>query len=177
MKYEEITINHLFGDRNLPSEKLSAAETSAKFEKLRQEIKQKEKTVQWEKIQDEISVSCKKLLNVPLKTVLEKAWEKYEEVSQYLDTEKYGDENTFLIPLVEHTVVSEHHPKIEISIGEIPLSTIDFDIHMKLVLKGVILKISQGKIQGVDAGKCKSKASLSCEGIILFEDESREFEF
>ncbi len=177
MKYEEITINHFFGDENLSPEKLSAAEKSVKFENLKQEIKRKEKIFQWEKIQDEISKNCTKLLNTPLKTILEKAWEKYEEVSQYLDTEKYGDENTFLIPLIEHTVVSEHHPKIEVSIGEIPLSTIDFDVHLEMILKGVILKISQGKIQGVNAGKCKSKASLSCEGIILFEDESREFEF
>jgi hypothetical protein len=77
-----------------------------------------------------------------MKTIMEKAWEKYEEVNQYLDTEKYGDENTFLIPLVEHTVVSEHQPKIEVSIGEIhrnPLPgqvffTIDFDVHLELIL-------------------------------------------
>lgn len=177
MKYEEITVNHLFGDKDIPPEKFSAAEHNSKFENLQQEIKRRENIFQWEKIQNEISANCKKLLNVPLKTVLEKAWEKYEEVSQYLDTEKYGDENTFLIPLVEHTVISEHHPKIEVSIGEIPLSAIDFHIRLELELKGVILKISRGKIQGVNAGKCKSKASLSCEEILLFEDESREFEF
>ncbi len=177
MKYEEITINHLLGEKNIFSEKFSALEKNAKFDNLKQEIKRKEKIFQWQKIQDEISENCTKLLNVPLKTILEKAWEKYEEVSQYLDTEKYGDENTFLIPLVEHTVVSEHHPKIEVNLGEMHLATIDFDVHLELILNGIVLKIGQGKIQGVNAGKCKSKASLSCEEVLLFEDESREFEF
>lgn len=177
MKYEEITINHLFGEKNITLEKLSEVEKNAKFENLKKEIKQKEKIFQWEKIQNEISENCTKLLNVPLKTILENAWKKYKEVNQYLDTEKYGDENTFLIPLVEHIVVSEHHPKIEISIGEIPLSNIDFDIHLELILKGIILKINQGKIQGVTAGRCKSKGTFSCEKIVFFEDESREFEF
>lgn len=177
MKYEEITINQLFGEKNITSEKLSAVEKNAKFENLKQEIKRKEKIFQWREIQHEISENCTKLLNVPLKTILENAWVKYEEVSQYLDTEKYGNENTFLIPLLEHTVVSEHHPKIEVSFGEIHLANIDFDIHLELILNGVVLKIGQGKIQGVHAGKCKSKASLSCEGIILYEDESQEFEF
>jgi hypothetical protein len=177
MKYEEITINHLFGEKSIASEKLSVVENNAKFENLRQEIKRNEKIFQWKKIQNEISENCTKLLNVPLKTILEKAWKKYEEVSQYLDTEKYGDENTFLIPLVEHTVVSEHHPKIEVSLGATHLATFDFDVHLELILNGILLKISKGKIQGVEAGKCKSKASLSCEGIVLFEDESREFEF
>ena len=177
MKYEEITINHLLGEKNITPEKLSAVAKKAKFDNHKQEINRKEKIFQWEKIQDEISENCTKLLNVPLKTILEKAWEKYEEVSQYLDTEKYGNENTFLIPLMEHTVVSDHHPKIELSLGEIHLADIDFDIHLELILNGVVLKIGQGKIQGVNAGKCKSKVSLSCEEILLFEDESREFEF
>jgi len=177
MKYEEITINHLFGEKSIAPEKLSVVENNAKFENLRQEIKRKEKIFQWEKIQNEISENCTKLLNVPLKTILENAWKKYEEVSQYLDTEKYGGENTFLIPLVEHTVVSQHHPKIEISLGATHLTTIDFEVRLELILKGILLKISEGKIQGVNAGKCKSKASFSCEGIVLFEDESREFEF
>lgn len=177
MKYEEITINHLFGEKNITPEKLSAMDKNAKFDSLKQEIKRKEKIFQWEKIQDEISENCTKLLNVSLKSILEKSWEKYEEVNQYLDTEKYGNENTFLIPLVEHTVVSEHHPKIEVSLAEMHLTDIVFDIHLELILNGIVLKIGQGKIQGVNVGKCKSKASLSCENILLFEDESREFEF
>lgn len=177
MKYEELTINHLFGEKNLPPEKLKSVERNTKFENLKQEITRKEKIFQWEKIQNEIADNCTKLLNVPLKTILERAWEKYEEVNQYLDTEKYGNENTFLIPLLEHTVVSQHHPKIEVSLGETHLADIDFDIYFKLILKGIILKISGGEIQGVNAGKCKSKASLSCEGVVLFDDENREFEF
>jgi hypothetical protein len=177
MKYEEITINHLFGQKKIPPEKLSVVKNKTKFENLRQEVKRNEKIFQWEKIQHEISENCTKLLNVPLKTILTKAWGKYEEVSQYLDVEKFGNENTFLIPIVEHTVVSEHQPKIEISLGKTHLTTVDFDVHLELKLKGVVLKISEGKIQGVNAGSCKSKASLSCEGIILYEDESREFEF
>jgi hypothetical protein len=177
MKYEEITINHLFWGKSITPENLSAVEKNAKFENLKKEIKRKEKIFQWEKIQDEISENCTKLLNTPLKTIMEKAWEKYEEVNQYLDTEKYGDENTFLIPLVEHTVVSEHQPKIEVSIGEIHLVDIDFNVHLELILSGVVLKIGQGKIQGVHAGKCKSKASVSCEEVMIFEDESRDFEF
>jgi len=76
MKYEEITINHLFGEKSIASEKLTIVENNAKFENLRQEIKRNEKIFQWKKIQNEISENCTKLLNVPLKAVLEKAWKK-----------------------------------------------------------------------------------------------------
>lgn len=177
MKYDEITINHLFGEKNIPPGKLAFEEKNSKFENLRQVVKRKETNFPWDKIQNEISENCARLLNVPLKTILEKTWEKYEEVSQYLDTEKFGDEHTFLIPVAEHTIVSEHHPKIEISLGGTHLATIDFEVHLELILNGILLNISEGKIQGVNAGSCKSKASLLCEGLIIFEDESREFVF
>jgi hypothetical protein len=66
MKYEEITINHLFWGKSITPENLSAVEKNAKFENLKKEIKRKEKIFQWEKIQDEISENCTKLLNTPL---------------------------------------------------------------------------------------------------------------
>lgn len=43
MKYEELTINHLFGEKNLPPEKLKSVERNTKFENLKQEITRKEK--------------------------------------------------------------------------------------------------------------------------------------
>lgn len=177
MKYEKLTINHLFGEKNLPPEKLIPVERNTKFENLKQEIIRKEKIFQWEKIQNEITDNCTKLTNVPLKTILEKAWEKYEEVSQYLDVERYGAENTFLIPLVEHTVVSQHHPKIEVSLGETHLADIDFDVHLELTLKGIILKINGGKIQGVNAGKAKVKLRFPAKELYYLKTKAGNLSF
>ena len=102
---------------------------------------------------------------------------KISRVAQYLDEEKYNSDETFLIPMVEHTIISEHHPKIEIRIGDVYIGKIDFEVNLKLWLSGIILKINQGKIQGVKAGRCKSSGVFLCEGITLFEDESSEFSF
>lgn len=177
MKYEEITLNHLFMHRDLREEKISKIEFQDKVTELKKQISEKDPQFKWKNILDEVMGTSSKLLEIGLKDILERAWEKYQEVEKYLDEEKFNTDETFLIPLLEHTIVSEHHPKIEIRIGETYVGKIDFELNLKLVLTGILLKISHGQIQGVKAGKCKSKGVFSCEGITLFEDESSEFKF
>jgi hypothetical protein len=177
MEYEEIKLTHFFREKDWHEEKLSKIELREKISDLKIQINKKQPGLKWEKVFRELMESGSQLLETKLSDILENAWDKYQEISQYLDKEKYSSNEMFLIPLMEHTVVSEHHPKIEIRIGEIHLADIDFDVVLKLFLSGVILKISNGKIQGVKAGKCKSSGTFSCEGVLLFEDESSEFVF
>ena len=177
MKYEEITLSHFFREQDWHNEKLSKIELKEKVTELKAQINKKEPRLKWNKVYREIIETSSKLLDTKLKDILENAWGKYQEVKKYLDKEKYSSNEIFLIPLVEHTIVSEHHPKIEIRIGEVHIGDIDFEVVLKLFLAGVILKISNGKIQGAKAGKCKSQGKFLCEGIVLFEDESSEIMF
>lgn len=177
MQYDEITLAHFFREKEWHAEKFSKIELRDKVGDLKKEIAQKEPRLNWEKVYSEIMETSSRLLDTKLKTILENAWEKYSEVKKFLDKEKYNTNEVFLIPLLEHTIVSKHHPKIEIRLSEVHLGNIDFEVILTLFLSGIILKISEGKIQGVKAGKCKSKGTFSCEGVVLFEDESSEFEF
>jgi len=177
MQYEEITLSHFFREQDLHDEKLSKIELKEKVTKLKAKIYKKEPRLKWDKVYREIIETSSKLLETKLKDILESAWGKYQEVAQYLDEEKYNSDETFLIPMVEHIIISEHHPRIEIRIGDVYIGKIDFEVNLKLWLSGIILKINQGKIQGVKAGRCKSSGVFLCEGITLFEDESSEFSF
>lgn len=177
MQYEEISLSHFFREQDWHNEKLSKIELKEKVTELKAKINKKEPRLKWDKVYREIIETSSKLLETKLKDILESAWKKYKEVAQYLDEEKYKSDETFLIPMVEHTVVSEHHPKIEIRIADVYIGKIDFEVHLKLWLSGIILKISRGKIQGVKAGRCKSSGVFLCEGVTLFEDESSAFIF
>ncbi len=177
MQNEEIILNHLFRHQDFHEEKISKIEFQDKVTELKKEVRKKEPRLKWKKVLDEVIGTSSKLLNISLKDILENAWKDYIEVKKYLDKNKFNTDEVFLIPLVEHTIISEHYPKIEIRIGETYVGKIDFEVHLTLVLTGIILKICQGEIQGVKRGKCKSEGIFSCEGITLFEDESFEFEF
>ena len=177
MNYEEINLHHLFQKNQLQGKEVSEIERDKKITSLKNELLKKEPQLKWKNVWEEIIETSTQLLNLKLSVVLEKAWEKYEEVSKYLDVNTYGKDEVFLIPLLEHTITSEHHPKIEVSLGETQLGEINFDLLLNLKLSGILLKINGGKIQGVKSGKCSSSGSFSCEGIVLFQDESSEFIF
>lgn len=177
MIYEEFALIDIFTSEKWQSEKIRKVEIKEKLENLKKDLIAVDKGINWDLFLDEIMEASSRFLDVKVKDILEKAWGKYKEISQYLDAEKYPGDEVFLIPLVEHTVVSEHHPKIEIKLDEIMVIDIDFEIVLTLFLSGILVKISKGKIQGLKSGKCICKGTFSCEGILLIEKESREFVF
>lgn len=177
MKYEEVSVNYFFQNRELRGKQLTSVESSGKMAELREKISKKVPEMKWAAIYNEVMGTCSELLDLKLTDILEGAWRKYQQVEHYLEQGKTDPEITFLVPLLNHTIVSEHHPKIEIRIDEFPMGNIDFEIHLELELSGIILKIKESRIDGVKAGSCKCKGSFSCEGIVLFEDSSQTYDF
>lgn len=177
MKYEDVTMNYFFQNHEIITNRATSIETSEKFSELRNSISKKEPLMEWNSVLSQVLKKCPELLELRFKDILVGGWRKYQQLGQYFDQGKTNPEVTFSVPLINHAIVSEHHPKIEIRINEIQLGQIDFTILLKLELSGIILNIKGGEIDGVKAGNCKCKGSVTCEGIVLFEDSSETFEF
>lgn len=177
MNYEEVSVNDLFRNRKQNDDQHFQLDSTAKMSKLKETIGAKNPKLDWISVSEKIIEKAPELLDIKLKDILESAWKKYRQVEQCLEQGKENPEETYLVPLLEHTVVSEHHPKIEISIDEVSLGKVDFEILLKLELKGLVLKIKGDKIEGVKSGSCKCKGSLACEGIVIFEDNSETYDF
>lgn len=177
MKYEDVTMNYFFQNREIIANRGTSFETSEKLSQLRNSISKKEPLLDWNSVLSQILKKCPELLELRFKDILVGGWRKYQQLEQYFEQGKTNPEVIFSVPLVNHTIVSEHHPKIEIRINEIQLGHIDFSILLKLELSGIILNIKGGEIEGVKAGNCKCKGSVACEGVVLFEDSSETFEF
>jgi hypothetical protein len=177
MKYEDVTMNYFFQNLERINDQTTSFETSEKIKELKNSISNKEPLMEWNSVLSQVIKKCPELLKIKFQDILVGGWRKYQQVEHYLEQGKTNPEVIFSVPLVNHTIVSEHHPKIEIRINEIQLEHIDFSILLKLELSGIILNIKGGEIEGVKAGNCKCKGSVSCEGIILFEDSSETFEF
>ena len=73
---------------------------------------------------------------------------------------------------MEHEIVSEHHPALEINLAGVRVQRIDFDLDVSLKLEGFVLTIQGGKIKGVRLGTYQGEASLAWEGIVLLKAES-----
>jgi len=177
MNYEEVTLNYFFRNLEVIGNKNTTVESSEKMAELRNTISKKEPLMEWTSVYKKVVEKSSELLDLKMKDILESGWRKYKQVEQYLEQGQANPEVIFMVPLVNHTIVSEHHPKIEIRINESYMGKIDFIILMKLELSGIILNIKGSKIEGVKAGSCKCKGSVACEGIVLFEDSSQTYDF
>jgi hypothetical protein len=79
----------------------------------------------WSAVLDAIGEKVKAALNTPISEVFEGAWAKYAEILKYTDEDKYGPDETVLVPLKHYRITSVQKPSIELlfdnqKVGEIP---------------------------------------------------------
>jgi len=121
---------------------------------------------------DEVKKGAQALMNIKIEDIFISAWNKYLPLRKYRDKEKYPPDKTVMVPLVEHTVKSEHKPYIELLVNDQPVDRINFSITISLVLKGMILVVRDARIWEVKTGECSAKGKLSCEGVLLLDKTS-----
>lgn len=177
MNFEEVSMNYFFPNQEIISKHQTSVESSGKIIQLKNTIRTKKPELNWTSVYKQTLAKCPDLLDLKLKDILLGGWRKYQQVENFLEQGKLNPEVTFTVPLATHTLVSKHHPKIEIRMDEMFLGEIDFELLLKLELTGIILNIKGSEIDGVRAGTCKCIGSLSCEGIPIFEANSQTYDF
>jgi hypothetical protein len=174
MNVAPLTLTQFFPLQNdeLRSDRLSTLESSGQVSAVKEAAEKQAKGVGWSVIQDQIFEKLKDLLDVGIPDILVSAWNRYRILLKYLDREKYPPNESFLVPLAEHCITSEHHPFVEILVNDQPVGKIGFDIKVALTLEGIILKIQDGKIKEIFTGTCKGKGTISCDNIVILEEKT-----
>jgi hypothetical protein len=173
----QMTLSQFFSaESELKPERLSSIESNKKVSTIKDRII-KEAKVKWPIAFEIIIKKIAEILDIGILDIMAKAWSKYRILLKYADTEKYPSNETFLVPLVDHTVKSEHHPYIEILINGKPVGKINFTITLYLMIEGIILKVQGGRIKGIDTMTCKGKGTLQCENIPILEKTTRPISF
>lgn len=174
MSKEETTLKDFFSFKSgeISQKKMSSMEILRKVSAVKDVITKEAEEIRWPVAFDEIMRKTGDLLDVSLGDIMARAWNKYRVLAKYLDREKYSPSETFLVPLAEHTIKSDHKPHVDILLGEQLLGTIDFEIKVSLTLKGFIVRVQDGKIMEIKTGTCKAKGSITCEDLLIFEKET-----
>ena len=126
-------------------------------------------------VREEVGVAYRKLLDIDIFDIFSGAWLKLKELQTYLDKTKHPPEEVSLVPLAEHTIRSEHHPQIEILIGEKQLFNITFDVLLEFKLTSFVLKIKDGCIHEIKTGSFKCAGIIKCGGEKLVEKKSSKY--
>ncbi len=108
----------------------------------------------------EIRKSVTDLFQTNLVDILLAGWNKYQDVCESLDASRLKPEDTFLRPLVEHTLKTVQHPYVEIFADNKLVGKIEFEVIVALAINAVTLKIQQGRIVEILTGTCQGSILL-----------------
>lgn len=170
---DDILLHELFvWDSSLLKERLTTQASPEALKQLRGKLDQPESQVPFISALDGIGAAIRPMLDIRLTDILLTAWKRYLSLRKFLDRTQYPPERIALLPLMEHTLNSTHHPWIEFRINDLPAGRLDFAIHLSLVLKGMILVIQDGRIKALQTGECLARGSVSCEGVTVLERTS-----
>jgi hypothetical protein len=76
------------------------------------------------------------------------------------------------VPLLEHTITSEHRPYVELFQGEVPIARLTFPVAVALKLEGVVLLVRRGRIERITAGTMTVQGTVKVEDFVLLEQKS-----
>lgn len=147
-------------------------ESTKTFTSLKETLAKEAKDVRWAFAYDTIINKVGSLLNIGLSDIMAGAWKKYRILLKYCDKKKYGPDETFLVPLAEHTITSTHKPYIEVFVNEQLVGKIDFSVALSLDLKGFVLKVQDRKIKEIQTGTCQGKGEIKCEEFTILEKQT-----
>ena len=175
---EQATVDLVLGlDASSPSwRQLSKLEAGKCLTALRKQLPPAVPPGYWGAVLAQIGEKVHEALNLPLTDVLAGAWKGYGRFLKYCDRKQYPPDKVSVVALADHTITSSHKPHVDVLVNNREFGRIDFDVELVITLKGANLSIRDGKFIALRLASGKAKGTLSCEGVVLIDRSSREFQ-
>lgn len=151
----ELAQDHDFHQRALAAH----AGTEEDLSKMKSRASTFLKNLKWKVIEEDIKKKSLELLHIDAMELLTKAWRQYQEIAEEAEKTKSGGEAAH-VALAEHFINAKLHPFLEIDIKKISVEKIVFDVNVDFNLKGLQLKIENGRIVEVEAGSCEGNGEI-----------------
>jgi hypothetical protein len=116
------------------------------------------------------------LMDIPLRDILVKAWNEGELFKKYTDPKNFDPDKEVRVVLKTHEVKSTHAPRIDVELNDRIIYSFDFELKVTLSLEGVVLNLRGGRVVDVGSGAIKGNASMTCQGLTLFDLETELME-
>jgi hypothetical protein len=170
-----ITFGELFkvDPREISARAESGVDLYDSAKELKESVKKEARAIRWPWVRDLVAEKSCDVLNLNVVDVLAEAWKKYAEIEKYADRQKYGPDESILVPLAEHTVKSKHQPYVEILLHEKPIGRVEFDLEFTLTLDGFVLKIQDGIIREIQTGSAKGEGKFALATVTLLKEETK----
>ncbi len=159
---------------SLPEPALAKISNARSLDDGRKKLAKRPPDRVWPPVSRAIGRALGDALQVDLGEVLVGGWNAYRSLREYADPAKHPPQDLAQVALGHHVISSTHKPRVEVRLGPTTLATVEFEVELELNVESAILTLQAGRIKEVAVGKCVGKGTLSCEGAVLVEKETRE---
>ncbi|MEA5419613.1 hypothetical protein VB712_10300 [Spirulina sp. CCNP1310] len=98
-----------------------------------------------------------------------KAWSVHQALQEFTDPEKHPPDSPDFLPLLEHTLTTQHEPAIEPKIFGRALGRFALQANADFLINGALLEIENAKITKISLSDVKGNLSLTFFGKPLLE--------
>ncbi len=139
-----------------------SVEGSPSMLEVRRSFSEELPKIGWSEVAQGIDDKVNDVLEIPVDDVLVASWAQYERIRGYADPQRHPPEETIHVPMVDHTIESTHSPSVEVLIQGTEIASLNFNIQLRLRVKGCTLEIRGGRIMKILSGTCQVGGSLHC---------------
>ena len=133
--------------------------------------------IKWTAAMPDLGSKIADLLDIKIHDMLLTAWKKVEVVRQALEESKKTPDKASYLDLAEHSVDYETKPFIDVKIKKASLKKLTLTVAMNLKVKGFGLKVQNGEIRELQAGKCEGKGTIKYEKLTIAEKKFEPIKF
>jgi hypothetical protein len=153
----------------LPVQLVAGIEATPELRGLQGLFKTPLSGIQWAALLQSAAGKVRELLQVPVTTILVRAWNDVREVRAALESTRQKPDATEIVALADHSIESEHKPHLELYENGQLRGRIVFPVSVEVELRGLLLEIAKGRIQRIRSGEVRIKGTLKVGDFTLME--------
>jgi hypothetical protein len=144
---------------------------------LRDRLEKEEGGGAWSHYISYVEPHLPELFDVSVHDVLVGAWDTLREVVAAVGESEAAPDDVLRVALADHTIESEHHPYVQVSLDGVPPITITFTAKMTFAVKAFCLRIQAGRITAIEAGTCEASGTVEFNRFTILASRPAELRF
>lgn len=125
-------------------------------------------------IRRQVADAALEVLDIPFSDVLTGAWSRYSELMQAAELTRADPGRREDVVLAEHTVTSEHHPRVDVLVDDTLVASIHLLVELLCTVRALTVAVERAAIVEVGSGSAHVELSVGTDDVPLW---TREHEF
>ena len=121
----------------------------------------------------EIASAVQEMLDLDLGELVVAGWRKQGQLAAAAERTAANPDSSEIVELAPHRITSVHRPVVELLIDDVPVASLDFELHVELVMTSLVATVRHGYLVALHSGSCDATATLAAEGRHVWRRQGR----